>query len=195
MNRLKHEFFSHFLFFISIIPGNIGIEIRKIVYIFFFSTKTKVHIEKYCEFLNTSGMSFGNNVIIGKNSFFTTEGGGEIYVGNDTSFNMNVHINASSGGRINIGKDCLFGPNVVIRTANHKFLDINIPIRKQGHKLNDIFIEEDVWLGSNVIILGGVTVGRGSVIAAGAVVTKNIPSYSVAGGIPAKIIKSRINSD
>lgn len=55
----------------------------------------------------------------------------------------------------------------------------------------DVIIEEDVWCGANVTILKGVTIGRGSIIAAGAVVTKNIPAYSIAGGVPAKVIKKK----
>ncbi|VUX54863.1 putative enzyme [uncultured Woeseiaceae bacterium] len=104
---------------------------------------------------------------------------------------MNVHINASVGGAIRIGENCLFGPNVMMRTANHRYDNPDLPIRQQGHATNDISIEDDVWISGNVVILGGVHIGRGAVIGAGAVVTKDIPSMAIAIGIPAKVIKFR----
>jgi acetyltransferase-like isoleucine patch superfamily enzyme len=61
----------------------------------------------------------------------------------------------------------------------------------QGHVFGDINIEDDVWIGANVTILGGVNIGRGSIIGAGAVVTKNVPSMAIAAGVPARLIKWR----
>jgi acetyltransferase-like isoleucine patch superfamily enzyme len=147
-------------------------------------------IEKNCTFCGLDTIFFNSNVSIGINSFFSAEGG-EIMVGKNTSFNSGVHINASVCGKIYIGNNCLIGPNVVMRTADHIFSSIDTPIRQQGHKCQNILLEDDIWLGSNVIILGGVTIGKGSVIGAGSVVTKNIPEYSIAVGVPAKVIKSR----
>lgn len=145
-----------------------------------------------CEFLGPESMHFGKNVGIGSNSFFSAEKG-KIVVGNNTSFNRNVHINASVCGEIIIGDLCLIGPNVVMRTADHRFDDITIPIRQQGHYCQNIIIEDDVWIGANVVIVGGVTIGKGAVIGAGAVVTKNIPSLAIALGVPARIVKYRGN--
>ncbi len=135
-------------------------------------------------------MSFEESVCIERNSFFNAEGG-IISVGAKTSFNISAHINAAVEGKIEIGKSCLIGPNVVMRTAGHNYDDPTVEIRKQGHRCLDIKIDDDVWIGANVVILGGVHVGRGSVIGAGAVVTKDIPPMSVAVGVPAKVIKVR----
>jgi len=85
----------------------------------------------------------------------------------------------------------MIGPNVVMRTANHNFLRTDIPMQVQGHLFGDINIEDDVWIGANVTILGGVNIGRGSIIGAGAVVTKNVPSMAIAAGVPARLIKWR----
>ncbi|MNG32136.1 Virginiamycin A acetyltransferase [compost metagenome] len=74
---------------------------------------------------------------------------------------------------------------------NHVFSDKTKPIKEQGIYRQGITIEDDCWIGSNVTILDGVTIGTGSVVAAGAVVTKDVPPYSVVGGVPAKIIKER----
>ncbi|MDL2305398.1 acyltransferase, partial [Bacteroides sp. OttesenSCG-928-D19] len=72
---------------------------------------------------------------------------------------------------------------------NHNFEDVNIPIDEQGVDTLPVVIEDDVWIGANAVILPGVTVGKHSVIAAGSVVSRSVPPYSVCAGIPAKVIK------
>ena len=152
--------------------------------------KYGIFIAENCTFYGLDSIFFSRNVSIGRNSLFSGEGG-EIKVGENTSFNSGVHINASICGKIFIGKNCLIGPNVVMRTADHIFNNIDIPMRLQGHKCENIILEEDVWIGANVVITGGVTIGKGCVIGAGSVVTKNIPEFSIAVGVPARVIKSR----
>jgi len=68
---------------------------------------------------------------------------------------------------------------------------LNKPIRDQGHRPGEIIVEDDVWLGANVTVIGSVRVGQGAVVAAGAVVTKDVEPYSIVGGVPAKFIKKR----
>lgn len=94
-------------------------------------------------------------------------------------------------GRIQIGNDVLMAQGCYLRAGNHKFKDAKILIRNQGHEGNDIVIGNDVWIGVNVVILQGVTIGDGAVIAAGSIVNKNVPQYSVYGGVPAKLISKR----
>lgn len=100
---------------------------------------------------------------------------------------------------LTIGKKVVFGPNPTIITGDHRIDVIGKYIIDNTEKLpeNDapVVIEDDVWCGANVTILKGVTIGRGSVIAAGAVVTKDIPRYSIAGGVPAKVIKMRFSPE
>ena len=95
------------------------------------------------------------------------------------------------GGGVEIGKYVQVGPNTVIHSANHNFDDIDLPICKQGHTPKKVKIEDDVWIAAGCIILPGVTIGKGAVIAAGAVVTKDVEPYSVVAGAPAKKIKDR----
>lgn len=94
-----------------------------------------------------------------------------------------------------IGRKVIFGPNPTIITGDHRIDVIGRYIMDSHEKLpeNDapVVIEDDVWCGANVTILKGVTIGRGSVVAAGAVVTKSCPPYSIVGGVPAKILKYR----
>ena len=94
-----------------------------------------------------------------------------------------------------IGKKVVFGPRPTIITGDHRIDVLGNYIVDNVDKLpeNDqpVIIEDDVWCGANVTILKGVTIGRGSVIAAGAVVTKPIPPYSIAGGVPARVLRRR----
>lgn len=98
-----------------------------------------------------------------------------------------------------IGNKVIFGPSPTIITGDHRIDIIGKYIIDSHEKLpeNDapVIIEDDVWCGSHVTILKGVTIGRGSVVAAGAIVTKSCPPYSIIGGIPAKIIKYRFDID
>lgn len=84
------------------------------------------------------------------------------------------------------------GPDVVIMTTAHAFENSEIPIRLQGAlPINPIIIEDDVWIGTRVVILPGVKIGKGSVIGANSLVTKDVEPYSIMGGIPAKYIRKR----
>jgi galactoside O-acetyltransferase len=78
-----------------------------------------------------------------------------------------------------------------MRTADHDFSRTDMPMQNQGHHHGDIVIEDDVWIGANTVVLKGVHIGRGAIIGAGAVVTKNIPSMAIAVGIPAKPLRYR----
>ena len=90
-----------------------------------------------------------------------------------------------------IGQNTLIGAYSYIITANHQIKECNIPIRLQGYTGNPIHIGQDVWIGCHVVILPGVTIGNGAVIAAGAVVTKNVPAFEIRGGVPAHKISER----
>ncbi len=117
------------------------------------------------------------------------ESGSQLTIGDRVKLNFGVMINADRGGRIYIGDDVLIGPNVVLRAANHKFTDTSIPVTKQGHSGGEIKVENNVWIGANVVILPNVSIGTGSAIAAGSIVIKPIPARVVAGGVPAKVLR------
>lgn len=180
------EFFFWIEAIVRYAPGRIGTAMRRAWFRRRLQQKNNFFIGIGCEFLALQKILLEDFVSIGKNSFFTAEGG-SIKVGSHTAFNTNAHINSSVGGEITIGNNCLIGPNVVMRTAGHRFDNPDIVIQKQGHIIGDIQIEDDVWIGSNAVIVGGVHIGRGAVIGAGAVVTKDIPSMAVAVGVPAKV--------
>lgn len=150
----------------------------------------RVTIGPRSTFDGLANIRFGADVACGAGAFFAAEGG-IIEIGDRVSFNTNVHVNASNGRSIQIGRNTLVGPNVVLRSANHKFDRTDLPIRDQGHVPGDIVIEDDVWLGANVVVVGNVRIGQGAVIAAGAVVTRDVPRMAVAGGVPARVLKMR----
>ena len=175
-------------FIFSLIPGKIGVGLRMIWFRYQWKEPKNINIGPFCEFISPRNINFRENANLSRNCYLNADGG-EIDIGNNFSCNNNIHLNASIKGKIKIGDDVLIGPNVVCRTANHKFKKKEININKQGHSYNNIEIEKNVWVGANCVILSGVKIGEGAVIAAGAVVNSNVDSYTIAGGVPAKLIK------
>lgn len=115
--------------------------------------------------------------------------GRNLVLGDDVDLAKDVLITTSGG--VTIGNRVLVGYRTQILSTNHV-----IPVGKEhifnaGHEKKTIIIEKDVWIGANCIILAGVTIGEGSVLAAGSVVTKNVPAFSIYGGVPAKLLKER----
>ena len=113
--------------------------------------------------------------------------GPNMYVGNDVSFNGLV---VNGGGKIKIGDHFHSGIECMMITQNHNYEGTEIPY-DSTYVRKEIIIEDCVWLGNRVIIMGGVTIGEGAIIAAGAVVTKDVPACAIVGGNPAKILKYR----
>lgn len=114
---------------------------------------------------------------------FYTDFGKNISIGKDVFINSGCHFQDQGG--ITIGDGSLIGHNVVLATINHDLL----PSQKRKNHYAPITIGSNVWIGSNAVILPGVTIGEWAVVAAGAVVTKDVPPYTVVGGTSAKIIK------
>lgn len=107
-----------------------------------------------------------------------------------------IGINAEIPSNTKIGDNVMMGPNCVILSQNHKFDNTEIPMIKQGYNISPpTIIENDVWIGRNVIMTPGRHIKEGSIIAAGCVLCKDFPAYSIIGGNPSKIIKSRINNN
>lgn len=98
-------------------------------------------------------------------------------------------------GTLFIGEATMIGIHAIVLTSSHRFGRTDIPMRDQGMSVWPVRIEDDVWIGARAVVLPGVTIGRGSIIAAGAVVTRDVPPYSIAGGVPAKVLRSRLQND
>jgi acetyltransferase-like isoleucine patch superfamily enzyme len=114
---------------------------------------------------------------------------GYIEIGQYSS--INSFCSVSGHGGLKIGSSVRIASHVVILSSSHNFDDINSSILSQGVSGSKTEVGDDVWIGSHVIVLGGVTIGSHSIIAAGSVVTKDVPEYSIVGGVPAKLIRQR----
>lgn len=143
----------------------------------FMSCGKRVHIKGHSHF-NYHNISVGNNVAFGTGNMFM-----------------------STKAKIYIGDNVIFGPGVVVVTGNHRIDVVGTPIaavtdaQKRAEDDKDVVFEGDNWIGANAIILSGVRVGFGAVVAAGAVVTKDVPAYAIVGGSPAKVIKMRFDEE
>lgn len=112
-----------------------------------------------------------------------------VSIGNDTV--VNIHTSLDGNGGLTIGSNVMIGPYCQILTANHCFERRDVPMKKQGIKTAPVVIEDDVWLGINVIVMPGVRIKTGAIVGANAVVTKNVESYHIVAGVPAKTIGIR----
>jgi acetyltransferase-like isoleucine patch superfamily enzyme len=119
--------------------------------------------------------------------------GSYIHIGDDCGLGEYSSVGGSGG--VAIGKNTIIGQYFSAHPETHNFADITRPIREQGTTRKSIDVREDCWLGARVTVLSGVTIGRGCVVAAGAVVTRDVPPYSIAAGIPARVIGRRGGSD
>ncbi len=115
---------------------------------------------------------------------------GDIIIGEDCTLNHFSMILGEKAGIV-IGNGVRIGAHSLIIGSNHISELVNKPIWTQGISSKGITIENDVWIGSNVTVLDGVRIGTGSILAAGTVVSKDVPEFTVVGGVPARIIKKR----
>lgn len=114
---------------------------------------------------------------------------GTLSIGDKGVLGRDISINCYLD--VEIGDSALFADNVYISDFDHKFDDLKIPIKDQGITKSRVRIGRNVWLGTKVTVARGVTIGEGAVVGANAVVTKDLPAYSVAVGLPARVIKDR----
>lgn len=170
------------------------------------------YIQDGAEIIGASKIKIGDNVSLQRDVRLNCGGqGSKIYIESGVALDRGVDISCSDQtsieigentyinsyvcitgpGSIKIGKDCLIAPQSTIIASHHNFADSKQKIREQGAINKGIVIEDDCWLGQGVRVIDGVRIGKGSVIGAGAVVNKDIPPYSIAVGVPAKVIRQR----
>ena len=129
----------------------------------------------------------GTNINIESGAYFWD--GSQLEIGDNSSLGVNAWIDC---GPVKIGRNVMMGPEVIILTSNHRFDRLDVPMIDQGNSSPEpVVIGDDVWIGTRVVILPGVTVGRGSILGAGAIVTRDVPEYAIAAGNPAKVIRYR----
>jgi len=110
-------------------------------------------------------------------------------IGRDCTLNQGTLVDGFGG--VTIGNGVRIAAYVTINTADHNFTDPSMRIMDQGYLCAPVTIQDDVWIGAHTCINKGVTIGKGSVIGSGSVVTRDIPAYSIAAGVPCRIVRSR----
>lgn len=156
-------------------------------------------VEDFAEIqgLSRRGVRFGDRVSVGRfamirpSSYYGGEPGEGLEVGDNSNIGAYCYIGCS--GFIRIGSNVMMSPRVSLYAENHNHADTARPMKAQGVTREPIIIEDDCWIASHSIVLAGVTIGRGSIVAAGSVVTKDVPPYSVVAGTPARVIRSRLS--
>ena len=143
-----------------------------------------VYVWKSVYLRNKKNISFGRNITLCHNAFISPT---KLSVGD----NAWIGVNCFLCGDIVIGNNVLIGPNVSIPGSSHNIDDLSQPILTSGATFIGTIIDDDVWVGSNVVILDGVHIHTGAVIGAGSVFTKDVGAYEVVAGVPAKLIKTR----
>lgn len=141
-----------------------------------------------------TGVVIGDNFTLRENSIIECTGvlrfpGESLTIGDNVGISQFAFIGVR--GPVTIGDDVQIGPRVTIYAENHNFEDLDRPIREQGVRRTGIVIGDDCWIGTGCAVLDGVTVGHGSIVAAGSVVTKDVPPYAIVAGVPAKVIRQR----
>ena len=116
---------------------------------------------------------------------------GDVVIGDYTR----IGLHSTVIGPVTIGNHVNLAQGITVSALNHNFDNTQLRIDEQGVNTSAIVIDDDVWIGANALITAGVHIGRHSVVAAGAVVTKDVPEYSVVGGVPAKVIRTIRQTD
>ena len=157
-----------------------------------------VHKESNIKCDSESSLILGKSSSVSKYTTLISIGGGvhsnskgELVIGSNTYIGEYNNIRAA-GGSIQIGDNCLISQHIAIVCTNHKFSRNHVIKQQQwSTEHNFVIIGDDVWVGANSVILPGVTIHKGAVIAAGSIVTKDVPEYAIVAGNPAKILKYR----
>ena len=150
---------------LAAIPGELGCKIRNRLYGF--------QAQNGCRVLRNVTIYFPERLDLGRN----------------VGISPLTQLNAAGG--IEIGDDTLIGPGCTLWSVNHRFEDLDVPIRLQGYEAKRIVIGSDCWIAARSIVLPGVHIGSGSVIAAGAVVNRSCEPRSILAGVPARVIGKR----
>jgi len=163
--RCTSELTSWFRAFLESVPGEIGCFLRRHLYGFTTGPDTRVltHVTIY----------YPESLVMGRN------------VG------IAAYTQMNAGGGIFIGDNVLIGPRAIIWSQNHKFSSTEVPITQQGYERAKVTVERDSWIGGGSIVLPGVCIAQGTVVAAGAVVTRSTEPFSIVAGVPAKPIGTR----
>ena len=171
------------------LPTPLGMGIRALAWLPLFASRSLVRFGTGVSLAGCRNMRFGRGVRVGRHCILTAQAGA-LSLADGAALSPGVHLGADHG-RIEVGRCTAIGPGTVVRAANHRFSRRDVPIMRQGHVPGVVVIEDDVWIGANCVITPDVRIGRGAVVGAGAVVTRDVAPLAVVGGVPARVIGSR----
>lgn len=211
---LYYEFCQLFTFF----PGAVGMALRKVLWpgmfrhcgkgtVFGYGVVVRqpkkielgesVVVSEYCildgrSSADTRSLTLGDRTILSNNVMLSCKDG-SISIGKDVGINAQTIIQSTSGNAVVIGDDCVIGQRCLIIGGGNYDISDKDRLTRVSPIIDDggIVVEENVWLGANVSVLGGVTVAHGSVAGAGALLSRSVPPFSVCTGIPAKVVRKR----
>lgn len=129
----------------------------------------------------TSAISLGAGVVIREDAWLAAESGGQLSIGDRTYVGHRAHMHAIAP--VSIGSDCVIADNVMITSTDHDRDD-----RHGVHATGPVVVGDRVFIGQNAVVLGGVTIGSGATVAAGAVVVRDVPANATVGGVPARVL-------
>jgi acetyltransferase-like isoleucine patch superfamily enzyme len=198
---------------VSWIPTALGVALRAVLYRLIVPMGWPVLVERGVSLHRPAAIRLGSNVYLGENVYLLAGGEG-ITIGDATELlpnvalvirdyrgfpnpritigarcSLNLGTVVFSHGSTTIGDDVQIGPGVVITTGNHLFDDPTRPVRTQGGAVAPVVIEDGAWIGARAVILPGVRIGAGAVVAAGAVVTTDVPARTLVAGVPARAVR------
>lgn len=140
---------------------------------------------------DNSGITIGSGVFVGRNTILSCKNGDIVL---DDNVNMGFNCEIVSANKVTVGKNVLFGAYTYLICADHSFEMTDVPILEQGRVARQIHVEDDVWFGAGVKVLDGITIKNNSIIGTGSVVTADIPAYSIAVGVPARVLRNRMET-
>ena len=187
---IKSEFFDWIEALLGALPGRVGRLLRGLYWPFRLNTISRpFSIGRNILIAGSQNVSLGSDVFLVDNVSIRAENG-RLVCGDKLAVNSGALINADFG-EIIIGRGVMIGPGALIRASNHGSDDVSMFMWYQGQTGGKIEIGDDVWMGGNAVVLPGVKIGSHVIVAAGAVVTKDVPDYSIVAGVPAILIRDR----
>lgn len=172
------------------LPGRLGVFVRRNLYRRFMAGGRLFDVYADVEITALKNLSLGDGCCIEARCTLLCANA-PLTLGRNCYLNKNVRLGSGGNAPFTMGDNVMVGPNVVMDTSRHNTDRTDIPMKRQGLSYAPIVIEDDVWIGANVVVTSGVTIGRGSIVGAGAVVTRDVPPYAIVGGVPAKVIGQR----
>ena len=191
LDLLREELEDWMAALLAAVPGRAGRLLRRWYYGWALAASgERLSIGRGVEIGCPGNIELGGDIYLVEGAVLRACGESRLRISGRFAANGNARVIADFG-EIEIGRGVMLGPNVVIRASNHATSQIELPIWEQGQTGGRIVIGDDVWIGANAVIVPNVTIGSHVIVAAGAVVTRDVPDYAVVAGVPARVVSDR----